>query len=326
MNAEKFVKKEAKSALSGNWGVAVFSVLVLLFIPIVAFVIAEMSFVSLGDAETITEGIKASPINAALFFFFNIAAIVAFVLLSPLYNGFVRIFTSIADKKKTDPFDLFYFFESKKKYIDTLSFMVGVILKGLAILCLCEIIPVGVFIISDGEDAMVIFGILLAFVGAIVAFCIIHRFNFRVVLYSYYDYSGEDAARFGSQIAKRNTSNLVKLSGSFIPNLLLTFFVVPIIYIYPYMTCSYMLSTKYLIDSYKEVYGDFVRTAENVAQSGVDTQVSGAVFGVIPNPVQPSESTASQMSFNVSEEAADNTSESDMPTYNSVSLDKESDI
>ncbi len=327
MNAEKFVKNEAKSALSGNWGTAVFSVLVLLFVPIISAVIAEMSLAVLGDVDTVSEGLAGSPVRGGLFVLLNVAAIVAFVLMSPLYNGFVRVFSSIADGKKADPFDLFYFLETKEKYFGTLSFMVGVILKGLAITVLCEIIPICVFAFGGDNGIMYFAGVLLAIVGFFVAYCINHRFNFRIMLYSYYDYSAEAAARFGAQIAKNNTSSLVKLTGSFIPSILLTYFVVPFVYIYPYMTCSYMVSTKYLIENYKKKFGDYAETAQNSAPFGAagaaaDNRngyypagnVNSQTFGTfnqpsdagmkIPEQVQPVGDIVPETNFNIAEESS----------------------
>ncbi len=265
MNAEKFVKKEAKSVLSDNWGIAIFSVLVLLIVPIVSLVIVELSFVFLGDAETVEEGLTNSPVDGALFLFFNVAAIIAFVLLSPLYNGFVRVFSSIADKKTPDPFDLFYFLETKERYKETIGFMTVIILKVLAIICACEAIPVALLIMAeDDNDAMLISGAILAFVGAVAAFLIMHRFNFKIVLYSYLDCSSSVANIVGGRIAKKNTLSLIKLAVTFVPGLLITFFVVPFIYYYPYITCSYMVSTKYLIDNYKETNGGWETVGASV--------------------------------------------------------------
>lgn len=263
MNAEKFVKTEAKKMLSGKWPIAILSTLELLFVPIISMLILMMAYSLSGDDEGIIDALSGSPVTMVLFIVFHVAAVLALLLLSPVYSGFVRIFSGIADGKEVDPADLFYFFEDKSKYKSAVKFMTSVIVKCFGIFLLCGIVGIMLISVSDeasGSGISIVPGVVFLIIGIIIAFLIIHRFAFSVMLFSYYDYDPESAVNFGAKVAKGNTQKLINLTVSFVPWVLLTFFVVPFVYVYPYMTCSYFVSAKYLIQQYKEQFGDIANS------------------------------------------------------------------
>ena len=263
MNAENFIKNEAKKMLSGKWPIAFLSTLELLFLPIISILILMMAYSVAGDGEKIADALSGSSVNMVLFVVFHVAAVLALLLLSPVCAGFVRIFSGIADGKDVDPADLFYFFEDKSKYKNAVKFMTGVIVKCFGIFLLCSIVGIMLVSMSDevsGGSISVVPGVVFLIIGVIIAFLLIHRFAFSVMLFSYYDYDPENAVSFGAKVAKGNTQKLINLTVSFVPWLLLTFFVVPFVYVYPYMTCSYFVSAKYLIQQYKEQFGDIANS------------------------------------------------------------------
>lgn len=264
MNAEKFVKNQAKKMLSANWVMAILSTMELLFVPIISLFIIFIAY-SIFDNEDkgLIENLSGSPVNIALFVVLHIAAVLALILLSPAYTGFVRIFSGIADGKNIDPNELFYFFDNKSRYKNAVKFMTGLIMKSFGITVLCNIVGIVLASMSGTDTTENIsagFGIAFLIIGTITAFLIIHRFAFSVMLFSYYDYDSENAVSFGAKVAKGNTQKLINLTASFIPWLLFTFFVVPSIYVYPYMTCSYFVSAKYIIEQYREQFGNIANS------------------------------------------------------------------
>lgn len=263
MNAEKFVKTEAKKMLSEKWPMAILSTLELLFVPIISLIVLMMAYSLLGETESITDTLSGSPVTMVLFVVFHLAAVVAFLLLSPAYAGFVRIFSGIAEGKDIDPGDLFYFFDDKSRYKSAVKFMTGIVVKSFGIFLLCNAVGIVLIAMSNtgtDDSLSVVLGAVFIIIGTIIAFLIIHRFAFSVMLFSYYNYDPENAVSFGSKVAKGNTQKLINLTASFVPWLLLTFFVVPFVYVYPYMTCSYFVSAKYLIQQYKEQFGDIANS------------------------------------------------------------------
>ncbi|MBQ3969195.1 MAG: hypothetical protein II685_01770 [Clostridia bacterium] len=247
MNIERMIKTEAKKRLSGNWPIAFFSVLNLLFIPILSLLLISMAYVVVGEDNDVAKALSDSPQTAALFVLFHVVGVAAVIFLSPLYTGFVRIYSSIANGKTVDPSDLIYFFETPSRYKKAVRFMTGVIMKSAGIFILCS--SVGLVLAASDED-LETFGFVLTAVGAFAAFLIIHRFAFSAELFSYRNFDPHTAVSEGAKIAKSGTKNLIKLAFSFVPWLLLTFFVVPFVYVYPYMTCSYFVSVKYLSEQY----------------------------------------------------------------------------
>lgn len=259
MSAEKYIKGRAKSLLSGNWPVAVFSVLEMLFLPVVPILILMLSYSMLGESDDAVDKLSGSPVTAVFFVVFHVAAVLALLLLSPIYTGFVRVFSGIAEGKKIDPGDIFYYFDDKMKYKNAVKFMTGVIVKAFGLLILCNLVGIGLVVVSqgdNGENIPVWLGIVFMVIGSLAAFLCIHYFAFSVMLFSYYGYDPVNAVSFGAKVAKGNTQKLINLTASFIGWILLTFFVVPFVYVYPYMTCSYFLSVKYIIEQYKEQFGD----------------------------------------------------------------------
>lgn len=276
MRVEKFIKGEAKENLKDNWVKAVLSVFMICFIPLIAALIVDMSYsVICGDEETLTEVFSNSPVSGFFFVIFSIAAVVAVIALSPLMNGFVRFFYSLAVDKKCDVSDLFYFFESKRKYTTAIKLMTAVIVEGALCILACEIPAALALVFSQESRAAYVLGIVLAVLGVITAFIILHKFTFTMILFSYYECDIKKSFVYGSLISKKHSDALIKLSASFIPQILLTYFVVPFVYVYPYMTCSYMISAKYLLEKYQDTYGSIIQSEETESYFG-DTEVSMA--------------------------------------------------
>ncbi len=251
MNAEKMIKTEAKQVLSGKWTAAVMAVFILLFMPIIAAMILMAAYSVLGESE-ISDVLQNEPVKMAVFAALHVAAIVAFLLLSPIFTGFARFYSRAAAREDADLIDVFYFFENGSKYKRAIAFMSGLLVKCVGILVVCEAAAVTVAAVAHDNDVTIMAAISLAIVGAVAAFLWFHRFAFQVMLFSYKDYDAASAAKTGAQIASGNTGKLIKLTVSFVPWLLLMFFVVPFLYVYPYMTCSYFVSVKYIVSDYFE--------------------------------------------------------------------------
>lgn len=249
MNAEKMIKNEAKNALTGKWVIAITSLFILLFVPIIVMLIITSAYSVLGESS-VEELFSQSAVKLVLFVFLHAAGVAALLLLSPIFPGFVRVYSSAACGKETSMSEVFHFFESKQLYRSAIAFMSGLLVKSAGIIIACEAAAlVAAFVGSDTDDLdFVIIG--FAILGVIGAFLWFHRFAFQTMLFSYYDYDSATAAKIGSQIAAKNTGKLIKLTATFIPWLLLTYLVVPFLYVFPYMTCAYFVSIKYITADY----------------------------------------------------------------------------
>ncbi len=255
MSAEIFIKNEAKNRLRGKWIESIVGMLVLLFMPMITLLFVMTAYGIIDDVEDFGDIFTTEPMKGVFFVALHLLAVASLILLSPLYPGFARLYSKAAAGEDTQLSDMFYFYDNKHLYKTALSFMSGLLVKGAAIFMACELPALMTLLASDSSEAITTIGYILAFIGAVGAFAIVHRFAFSVMLFSYYNYDHSAAVKTGAAVARASVSKLLKLSVTFIPWMLLTFFVVPFLYIFPYMTCSYFVSLKYLITDYR-------RTAE----------------------------------------------------------------
>lgn len=329
MNAESFVKNEAKSILrNGNWIKAVVAVMVLCLVPLIGSLVASIAYgLASTDGDFSTDVLTSSPLIMVFFVLFQLIAVVAVVLLSPLMNGCVRMFFGMADGKEAGLSDIFYFFETKERYISSIKFMVGIIVKVLVITILFQIptiIAYGISIsayhknFARSEDlgivnALSVVAVVLLVLGLIIAICTCMRYVFDVVLFSYYGCDEKQSKTIGAQVSKKHTMSLVKLTVSFIPWLLLLFFVVPFLYVFPYMMCAYSVSVKYLFNSYGLRFED--NTEVNSTQSFTANDISDSVVTEVKNDIEEYaySDTTSPEDVPISESSADElaSSESD---------------
>ncbi len=251
MNAEKMIKSEAKRALSGNWPAALTSYFIMILVPIITALVAVAAFAVLGEEKT-NEIISNEPVRAILFVVLNIAAVAVLVLLSPLYPGFVRAYSSAAEGKEISVADVFFFFDDRRQYKNAVSFMSGLLVKCLGIIVVCNAPALAIAAYSGDDDTLLTISGVLAAIGIIASLLWMHRFRFSVMLFSYYGYDGVSAAQTGARIAKTGTVKLLRLTLTFVPWLLTAFFGIPMLYVFPYMSCAGFVSAKYLISGYRE--------------------------------------------------------------------------
>ena len=308
MSAEKMIKTEAKKMLVGKWPAALVAVFVLMFLPMISGLIVIAAYGVLGESELVSV-FSEEPIKAVLFAVLNLAAVAALVLLSPVYNGFARLYSSAASGKDADISDVFYFFENNRRYKNAVVFMSGLLVKTLGILLVCEAAAIVAAVMSGDSETIKKVAVALAIVGLVPAFLWLHRFAFSMMLFSYYDYDPVSAAKTGAEIARGGTGRLMMLSVKYAPWMLSTFFVVPFLYVFPYMTCAYFVSAKYLIGDYlqKKVSEKLTpdNTPENLSNESVNEE----------KPINEAENNMDISSADDNEEVKDT-------AVNSVSLEK----
>jgi len=253
MNVEKFIKNEAKESLKGNWYKAVTAVCLLLILPLLVFIIIEIAYAMLGDSESVTDALQTSSPGTIFFIVFNLLAVACFLAMSPVYLGYTRFFARIAADKKADMSDLFYYYDSKENYIDSFKFFTNIIVRSVLFLIVCALPALAVYGTADDPDDSftIVISIVLGFLGLIVWFLFVHRYAFAVMLYTHYGKSGKESMTTGAAIAKKGAKQLRKLSLSFTGWLILNYLVLPFLYLFPYMTCAYFVSAKYLIEQYE---------------------------------------------------------------------------
>lgn len=321
MNAESFVKNEAKSILrNGNWVKAVVAVMVLCLVPLICTLVASIAYgLASIDGDFSTDVLTSSPLIMIFFVLFQLIAVVAVVLLSPLLNGCVRMFFGMAVGKEAGLADIFYFFETKERYVSSVKFMAGILVKSIVIIIAClipSLVAYGVSIsayhknFARSEDlglvnSLGVVSVVLLIVGLVAAICICLRYLFATSLFSYYGCDERQSKTIGAQVSKKHTMSLIKLTVSFIPWLLLLFFVVPFLYVFPYMICAYSVSVKYLFNSYGLQFEN--NTEVSPTQNLTADEISDSVVTEVQNDIEEYaySDTTSPEDVPISESSAD---------------------
>ena len=173
--------------------------------------------------------------------------------LSPLFNGYVRLFYRNALYSEMDMNDLFYFFE-KGRYTRALKLNLGFVLRML--------LPVILFFLPVGIYAGVCSGMDNGFVDTVLYkdfyFILSVMSMIATVLYSLryftvftlfaenYGMSNIDIFKTSKMIMSRSTGAAAKLIFSYTPWMLLSLTVLPTLYTGPYMTQGLTIGAKWM--------------------------------------------------------------------------------
>ncbi len=270
MGGSFLVKKQAREFLKGNWAVFI-AAFAALFVPFLFADIIETFILFLGienaDAKSFIEAFEKMPVNASVCLAIEALKITAVVLFLPLISGITRIGAAAARGERVCASDIFYYF-SRGRYFDSLCFNLAVLLRVLftAVLTLLPSIICAVayyFFAGDSiiSTLLLIFCIILGSCGAVAALVLTAKYF--LAQYFYIDSEGGESysaiIRRSIEYMKGNTEKYLMLFFSFVPWLLLCFFFIPLLYVFPYMTVSFANSAKWIIKT---------RDSERAARDG----------------------------------------------------------
>ena len=155
---------------------------------------------------------------------------------------------------------MFYFFSGTKQYFKALQFNIIIALKkilysiiGFAPYIIFEIIKSIVLMTASSASLTQTFGVVEAIIFAVctVAAVII---NIRLVIPEFVFVDNFEANVFdiAKAISKKHIKEYYKLIATFIIWILSCMFVLPALYVIPYLTTSLGTTSKWLINMYKE--------------------------------------------------------------------------
>ena len=248
ISIEGTIKKQAKQILAkNNWVKSIVGSLCVLSTVAIGVIIFN------GATLFLSEDILSKPIDLAIMVFVAVVALVAYLLLSPVYTGYVRFIDKCKSSKTGDIEDVFYYF-NKDKYIHTvqLNLMLALFYGVMFVVCFAPAI-VMLVISSIGVGNEVVLQICALWLGIFggLAFFFLSRFlNMATYLYvAGFNYRKEmELIKASVNIVKRNLARNINLYLSFLLWLIPCFFVLPIIFIYPYFKQSIVLSQFYVYD------------------------------------------------------------------------------
>lgn len=262
LSAEKTIKLQARQTLKNGYvaALASFGLLLIVFMFVdTLLTLNGLVYISL-DEIFLQDSILSTIMYILARSVLTIIAFLTILLLSPFYNGYVKLFYCSAINNSFDIQHLTYFFQ-KGRYGKTLKLNLAYFVR-MIIPTIVASLPVFTYVIIcaliDDNYAKTgwfyyFFGVLLflSFIGLSV-----YVIKYFVVFTKYSvddDMKIKDYFKYSKSVMSGKSNEVIKLTVSFIPWFLLSLLALPLIYVVPYYTESLCISAKWLCELKKEV-------------------------------------------------------------------------
>lgn len=242
------VRSQARNALKGNYVAAVAS-FVILILPIY-LITGLLSVVSVLLTELIDDKAILGAVGIVVL---TPLTILSSVLLSPLFNGFVRAFYEAAYTREFRLINLFYYF-SKGRYHRALhlnlSFLLRIILPAMLFFLPLFVYNVFCYNYMDSFVDTVLykdFAFLLSVMSSILL--ILYSLKYFLVFTLFCSEDKMDSKEIFSTskaVMQEQKGAATKLIFSFTPWMLLCLLIIPALYVVPYMTQSLCIGAKWM--------------------------------------------------------------------------------
>ena len=239
MKRERIVKQQAREALRGNFSILIagFSALVVAYLTVVylAYVIEIPAGVVDVESEEVIDSMRQFDMLVTL------GQSILFAVLSPLLNGWLHTAARAVISGKSEITDMLYYFGSAVRYFKTV-----VLNLSLCVLAAALITPLGVVksVFFNDDFGGVIMSIVMIVWGLFVYMILVHY-----PLFLYAVDAGKPVWRYAIGLigfSFRHFGDLLRLLFSMLGWIALCFFVVPVIYVAPYLITACANSARWL--------------------------------------------------------------------------------
>ncbi len=253
MSTEKSIRLQSKKALSGNW-VEIIAAMCALFALILGIIYITNSALIYFKIVSLDTGMPNKS-SIGLFYIVNLLYIICVLLISPLLNGVVKTAANIAVNGTADMGDFLYFFKSFKKYIKTIGLNFIIFAEFLFFFSIFDISAYltafskfkfdGDNIFSTGSLIFILCAAATAVIAVLLYLIFLH---FPLSAYALNDKMPFSHYVFGYiGFGFKNLGKSLKMVVGFIGWILLCFFVLPAIYVLPYICVSMVNSARWLL-------------------------------------------------------------------------------
>ncbi len=230
--------------------------------------ISGLSSLSSAIVETVTS--QNFIYNAIISVFF---LLISFLVVSPLRQGSVRWYYSVARGSKTYLSRMFYFYQSNNAYISHLMFKIAQLFRSIfygivSFLAAFASLSLTVYqfsvysrteLASDRQKAVLylMVSLVMLFLGVILYILLMLKYFLAEYLFissNHHNVSFKAVNQCftkSKEIMSGNSGKVISLAISFIPALLLCILIVPIFYVYPYINCSFAVLASEIINESK---------------------------------------------------------------------------
>lgn len=251
MSIEATLKKQAKEILAkNNWAKSITAFLCVLSVCFMTVLIIDFA------TYFMTDDILSKPIYIVAMIAIVLVGVVGFILLSPVYTGYIKFISESKEQKTGDIQSVFYYF-AKGRYSKTVLLNLGLFFRYAMLFIVCALPVTALLILTevkpDLETGLKI-GALWTGIAGGLTFIIISRF-YVMVQYLYtsdFEYKKEkELIKASRYMVKKNFGKVSNLYISFALYWVLSFFVIPIVFVYPYFKHTAVLSYSYIYEMEK---------------------------------------------------------------------------
>ena len=256
MNTEKTITLQAKNSLKNNWTVLITALLFIFASVLAISVLQSLILIAMRWVDTTTGDPKSGRelyVNIS-----DIVFIAVLYLISPLVNGFFKMVYTTANNYKPEFYELFFYFKGFSRYFKTLFlnlfFFIIILFCAFAFDFgyVVNLIIDSLFNGSEEIGAVITEGIFnIFFMG--ISFILSSFMYLLFINYSAFMYADNCNKGVFSCIGKgiamgfKNFANSLKLFFRFIGWFTLCFFIIPALYVLPYISATFATSAKWLI-------------------------------------------------------------------------------
>lgn len=236
-------------------------------------VLPEDAFNSIsGLSQTILKMVKSEDfLYAQLIALFFI--LLRFLIVSPLQIGETKWYYSVAKGSKTHLTKMFFYYHSNQGYISLLIFKIGQIARQIAYGLISFLASIAAFSLSiyqfslyaesglaeDKNKAYLYLAVtaVLILLGAVLYILLMLKFFLAEYLFAARnDFDGgirkvNSCFKRSKEYMAGQTGRVISLTVSFLPLIISCVLIIPILYVYPYMRCSYALLARDIIKQAK---------------------------------------------------------------------------
>lgn len=255
MSAEAIIRAQARDTLKNNY-----------FGAVTALLIALLPYCIIDGTTTIisyafSELISGETLRKALIYSIGYTVeVIGFFLFSPVINGYIRAYYRASQNGILDVSDVYFYF-TKGRYQRALTLNLNFILRMLLPAILLFLPPVAFSIIgaSIGESfsTSLLFNncrfILIILSVLATAMYSLRYLTVYTITVDIENISVKQAFDYSRYVMKSGTGSAIKLLLSFIPWMLLCLFILPMLYVIPYMTQAMCTSAKWMTKAAFEV-------------------------------------------------------------------------
>ena len=284
MSAENVLKKQTKVILGkNNWMKSVTGFLCVLTSLAIPFMLIYFSAAFLDDSflkNNTVDFSEMNPVNAGICIVSAVLSLIVFVMLLPVYTGYIRFIAGCRNSQSGDIEDIFYYFQ-KGKYLDTVQLnMIILIRKAVWFLVFSLPAVIMLYLAAHFQEQRALWSICALWVGifGLIGYLMVSRL-YIMAQYLYvadFNYKRErDIIKASSYMVRKNYGRIVSLYLSYILWGIFCFFVIPAVFVYPYFKHCAVLSYSYIYDM-ENSNPDSVYYASNkpVGEAAVNAPVS----------------------------------------------------